>query len=362
MNNSPSPVRSLCSLGLCRKRKGQLHPRAAAHSDIGLRKTNEDLVFTEDHCRLYVALDGIGGQSGGASASRIALERLKSSIESMCESASGHPNKDLQEAVAAAISAASQEMGQVAQQIPEYDRMGTVFALAYIVDDTLLYTHVGDARVYVVRQGRAMQLTSDETYVQTLVDVGAIEPAEVPRHPMRNVVLNAVGTRMTQGPTVVHSKRLLPGDTVLLTTDGVSDKLSDDDLSKLLSVDKAPEVVAKAVVKAALEAGASDNASCVVVRIDGAEVVQNDQHDKLHAELINLHSMLGKVDSVDDQLRSDMQRIATDIRDTLHANGHSGLHELRSELSDRALEFEVSHPHLTSAVASIANLLAGIGI
>ena len=86
-------------------------------------------------------------------------------------------------------------MIQVAERSPELDKMGTVFALAYIVDGTLLYTHVGDSRVYLIRNKHALQLTSDETYVQLMVDVGVIKPDDVPEHPMRNVVLNAVGTR-----------------------------------------------------------------------------------------------------------------------------------------------------------------------
>ena len=214
MTSSTSSIRSLCSLGLCRKRKGPLRPRAGAHSDIGLRKTNDDLVFSGNHCRLYVALDGIGGQAGGGEASRIVLEQLRSSIESMCESSDGHPVQHLKQAVSDAIVDARQEMLKVAQAAPEFDSMGTVFALAYIIDGTLLYTHVGDARVYLFRDGKTQQLTTDETYVQLMVDVGVIKPSDIPEHPMRNVVLNAVGTRADHPPTLVHSEPLRSGDAV----------------------------------------------------------------------------------------------------------------------------------------------------
>lgn len=179
---------------------------------------------------------------------------------------------------------------------------------------------------------------------------------------MRNVILNAVGTRSDDPPALVHSKMLLPGDVVLLTTDGVSDKLTDEDFSQLLGVDRDPQVIAQAAVKAALEAGSKDNASCVVVRIDRADDVAADQHDELHAELTKLHEMLTNVEEVDDELRTDMQQIAQDIRQALREDGQTELQRLRNELSERALKFEVTHPHLTNAIAAIANSLSRIGI
>lgn len=359
---SPSAIRSLCSLGLCRGRKSRLRTRAGAHSDIGLRETNDDLVFAGDHCRLYVALDGIGGHAGGGEASRIVLEQLRSSIESMCASAGAHADQDLSQAVTQAVVDAREEMLKVAKETPEYDSMGTVFALAYVVDETLLYTHVGDARVYLYREGKTRQLTTDQTYVQLMVDIGVIDPDEIAEHPMRNVILNAVGTRSGKTPALVHSKMLLPGDVVLLTTDGVSDKLSEEDLSHLLSVDKPSKVIAEAVVTAALEAGTNDNASCVVVRVDRTGDVAAHEHDELHAQLTKLHQMLENVEEVDNELRADLQKISEGIRKALRADGQTDLQRLRSELRERALEFEVSHPHLTNAVASIVNSLAGLGI
>ena len=330
---------------------------------MGLRETNDDLVFAGEHCRLYVALDGVGGYAGGGEASRIVLEQIRSSIESMCKSTSDQPDVDLKQAVATAISEASNRMIQVAKETPEYGKMGTVFALGYVVNDTLLYTRVGDARVYLVREGQAKQLTLDETYVQLMVDVGVIEPNEVEHHPLRNVVLNAVGTHPLEGPAKVYSTKLQPGDTVLLTTDGVSDKLSEEQLAALVSSDDVdPTATAKDIVQAALDAGTRDNASCVVVRIEQVEMPSDGSHEDLHAELTKLHDMLSNVDTIDDQLRSDMQQIATDIRHALGEEQPADLKGLTKDLNDRALAFEVSHPHLTNTIASIVNLLSRMGI
>ena len=354
--------RSLCSLGHCPKLKGKLHPRAGAYSDIGTRESNDDRVFAGDRCRLYLALDGIGGHAGGGEASRIVLDRLRSTIESMCANNSLRPDEDLRKAVTEALSAATKEMINLASKRPVYEKMGTVFALAYIIDDTLLYSRVGDARVYLVRHGRARQLTSDETYVQLMVDAGVIKPDDVREHPMRNVVLNAVGTHPNEGSVVVHSEPLMPGDIVVLTTDGVSDKVPDGVLASLVAADEAPDALAQSIVDAALHAGTSDNASCVVVSVRGSEEPPATRHGELHKELARVHQMLAELDSVDDELQSELQQIAEDIRRALHQGEQTEVPEFARELRDRVLDLEVSHPRLTNVVASITNLLASMGI
>lgn len=221
---------------------------------------------------------------------------------------------------------------------------------------------MGDSRVYLIRNKRAIQLTSDETYVQLMVDVGVIQPDDVPQHPMRNVVLNAVGTRSSEGNPVVHSKLLLPGDVVLLTTDGVSDHLREPTLTQILDEHSDPAEAATAIVRAALDAGSRDNASCVTVMIERAEDSEHANHDDLHFELQKLHEMLTDVDSVDEELRSDMVQIAGDIRKALHQEETDELASLGKQLKQRAIKFEVGHLQLTNTVASIVDLLARMGI
>jgi protein phosphatase len=308
-------------------------------------------------------LDGIGGHAGGCEASRIVLEQLRTNIESMCAATASQPDQDLRLAVSNALKFSTKSMLQFAVQKPDFDKMGTVFALAYVIDGMLLYTHVGDCRVYLVRRGKSRQLTSDETYVQLMVDAGVIGPDEVPDHPMRNVILNAVGTRSTDGDPVVHTVALLPEDTVLLTTDGVTDALSDEEMVSIIQGHPNPDEAAKALVRAAIDAGSRDNASCVVVAIDRVEETDPSKgQDDLHIELAKLHEMLSDVQTVDEELRSDMVRIAEDIRQALGKNEPKELSTLGKRLENRALEFEVSHPRLTAVVASITDMLSQIGI
>jgi len=360
--NSNTPAESVCSLGFCPNRSGRLATTAGAYSAQGNRETNDDLVFANSECRLYVALDGIGGHAGGAEASRIVLQELRQKIESMCASIKGKADENLRAAVSAALADATNQMLQCARQNPAYDHMGTVFALAYVVDDTLLYTHVGDSRVYLIRRGQAKQLTADETYAQLMVDIGVIPASDVQDHPMRHVVLNAVGTRSTDGPPVVSARLLLPGDAILLTTDGVSDKLSPGELANLVSEGGDADEAAGRVVEAALQAGSQDNASCVVVKIERADTHQLSERDELQGELRRVHEILHDIEDIDDDLRQDMHQLAADIRHALGSDEPKRIPPLSKRLRERALAFEVSHPHLTNAVGGIADLLASIGI
>ena len=89
---------------------------------------------------------------------------------------------------------------------------------------------------------------------------------------------------------------------------------------------------------------------------------EDNKRDELHREVEKLHELLGNVEAIDDDLRADLRQIADDIRGALQSPEQNELNNIRQRLSDRTLEFEVNHPHLTNIVASIVNLLSGIGI
>lgn len=361
--NPAANIQSVCSVGGCRKRKGPLTTRAGGCSEIGnVRQSNDDLVFASNDCRLCVVLDGVGGYAGGGEASLIVLEKLRSNIEAMCERNFDEASHGLETGVRKALKAATNSMLELANQQPDLEKMSTVFALAYVIDGMLLYTHVGDCRVYLIRSGEARQLTQDETFVQLLVDSATIKPEDIPSHPMKNVVLNAVGTRSVQYDPVVHSVMLLPGDTVVLTSDGVTDVLSNSRLVQADCGSDNPESRAASIVQAALDAGSRDNVSCVVVAIERAEEPDDNGRNELHFELARLHDLLANVDSVDGELRDEMRQVADDLRLALKQSQSNDVGDLSQKLQERALRLEAKHPRLVSLVSSIANLLSGMGI
>jgi len=361
--NPAAGIQSACSVGMCRTRKGPLKTSAGGHSDIGnVRISNDDLVFASNDCRLYVVLDGVGGHAGGGEASLIVLKKLRANIEAMCEQHSGEVNQGLEESVRNSMKAATRSMLALAHEYPNLARMSTVFALAYVVDGVLLYTHVGDCRIYLLRNGQARQLTNDETFVQMLVDSGQLRPEEAANHPMKNIVMNAVGTRSVQYDPVVKSVMLLPGDTIMLTTDGVTDALSNAELAKFTCGKDDPQEKAAAIVQAALDAGSRDNASCIVASVERASVSDSGGGDDLHFELAKLHDLLSHVESIDEGLRDEMAQVAEDLRIALRQSPPNELGDLKDRLHERALRLEAEHPHLMAAVSSITNILAGMGI
>lgn len=361
---NPSHISSVCSLGLCKERTGPLHTNAGAYSDKGtVRETNDDLVFASNECRLYVVLDGVGGYQGGGEASLIVLEQLRANIEGMCGATFREANQDLTIAVSHAIRAATQSMLELSVAIPDFARMSTVFALAYVIDGVLLFAHVGDCRVYLVRRGVARQLTKDETFVQTMLDAGVIQPDDVKEHPMRNVILNSVSTHPGNQLPAVHSVPLLPDDRVVLSSDGITDRLSGEQLVAAMDQGRNPAESAKSLVDAALEHGSRDNASCVVVHIAKGKDAQNScPRSELHYELSRLHELLCELPAVDDELRKEMNTVASDIRRALKHRKAKTLIPLGERLKERLLHFELSHPRLTAAVETITNALARFGI
>ena len=356
-------VTSACSVGQCRNRKDSIRTRAAGCSNIGnVRKQNDDLVFAGCDCRLYVVLDGVGGYAGGGEASSIVLEQLRGHIEAMCEKNPAEATRDLEPQVRSALKDASRSMVQLAAENPEFAKMSTVFALAYVVDGVMLYTHVGDCRVYVIRDQKAVQLTNDETFVQLMVETGVIRPEEVAEHPMRNIIVNSVGTQEAFFNPVVHTQILMPGDTIVLTTDGVTDYLTSAQLVEPATTSDSPQERAEAIVQAALDAGSKDNVSCVVAMVERSGECDAAQRAELHFELARLHDTLGEIDSLDDNLRSELREVAEDIRLALKQPSPAELSGFGARLNQSVEAFADEHPRLTSLVSNIANMLSQMGI
>lgn len=356
-------VRSMCTVGHCRQRRDALRTQAAGHSEIGtVRSSNDDLVFASQDCRLYIVLDGVGGYAGGSEASRILLEKLRASIERLCEKSLVEANRGLESGVRKALAEATAAMLRRAESIPNYAKMSTVFALGYVVNGVLLYTHVGDCRLYLVRDGVARQLTVDETFVQLMVDEGSLLPEDAARHPLRNLLLNSVGTNPAQPAPCINSVMLRPSDTLVFTTDGVSDYLDAKEISDLASQSTAPNERAKAIVHAALDAKSRDNVSCVVVDIERArhEVTAETE---LQFELAKLHDMLSSMGDITPDMHADLIRVSDDIRRAIHQDEpQSEIADLRKQLKDHVIDFESKHPQLSSIINGIVDMLSGIGI
>jgi serine/threonine protein phosphatase PrpC len=235
--------------------------RYAALSDVGrVRKDNQDSGYASRH--LLVVADGVGGAARGDVASATAVQALRRL------DAPAPP--DLLEALAGAIHRAHDRIAELVEQDPSLDGTSTTVVAALFDGARIGVAHIGDSRGYLLRDGALSQLTKDHTFVQSLIDEGRITEQESRTHPHRNLILRAVDGVHETDPDLFHVE-LAVGDRLLLCSDGASGVLGPDRLADILGTGT-PDYAAVELVRASLEAGSSDNVTCVV-----ADVVPADE-------------------------------------------------------------------------------------
>lgn len=227
-------------------------------SDVGcVRAQNEDacLVTEEQDYLLGIVCDGMGGANAGEVASRIAAHIFSKTVQSLdCP-----PEERMQ----VALERANRAVYQHSWMHAECRGMGTTLVAALIWEDTAYIMNAGDSRCYAALGGRILQLTRDHSLVQELVRSGAITPEQARYHPNRNIITRALGTeREIEGDLFVH--RLRPGELLLLCSDGLSNEMTDNELCEQLVIG-APELACQRLISAALDRGARDNVTAVVI-------------------------------------------------------------------------------------------------
>jgi protein phosphatase len=235
-------------------------------TDVGrVREANEDSAFLGPY--LALVADGVGGAAAGEVASATvayvvsAIARLRHDED---------PAGVLQDAIEAARE--SLQTGIDA----DLQRTGMATTLTALATDgtRIVLGHLGDSRGYLLRDGVLQQVTTDHTYVQQMIAAGQLVPEQARSHPWRNVVMRSLHggpAEVDQAPDIV-ALDLGPGDRVLLCSDGLTDLVVDERIAELLRLPD-PETAATRLVAAALEAGGSDNVTCLVFDVvDGPRV------------------------------------------------------------------------------------------
>jgi PPM family protein phosphatase len=234
------------------------------------RSNNEDSVVTDDAVGLAVLADGMGGYNAGEVASSIATSFIKSELGRwLAEASQNASDNDVRRAMDICVDNANRAIFNASTSNPQHSGMGTTLVLGVFRDSRLLMGHVGDSRAYRLRASRLSQITHDHSLLQEQIDSGLITPEQAAFSTHKNLVTRAVGVE----DTVVletHLHEMLPGDTYLLCSDGLSDMLHDDDIAKLMGAHESIADAAQALVAAANDAGGKDNISVVLARIRGA--------------------------------------------------------------------------------------------
>ncbi|WP_300413850.1 Stp1/IreP family PP2C-type Ser/Thr phosphatase [uncultured Oscillibacter sp.] len=234
-------------------------------TDTGLvRRENQDAyavktVFGHTIC---VVCDGMGGAAGGQMASRIAVDTFSSEMEKRL-SPEAKPDR-LREVSVVAVALANRAVREAARTSEEYRSMGTTLVSAVSFDGGVVIANVGDSRAYHINQERIHQVTRDHSLVEHMVERGDITAEEARRHPNRNLITRALGPDVDP-ECDCYTCQLLPGDFLLLCTDGLVNTVTDEEIMReVLHGDT--NTCMERLLAISKSRGASDNVTVVLAR------------------------------------------------------------------------------------------------
>ena len=200
----------------------------------------------------------MGGYTGGEYASTMVVDTIVDVIE--------RADIITVDVLREAILEANRTVFEKSQSYKELEGMGTTAVVAYVKDDTLLWAHVGDSRLYIYGDSQLRRMTNDHSMVQELVNAGTITEAEVIHHPKRNMLTRAIGVYDTvevdTGMVEVHE-----GERILLCSDGLSGYIEESRIEEILSEESSESRVLEDLVQLVYDAGARDNVTIILGRI-----------------------------------------------------------------------------------------------
>lgn len=239
----------------------------AGATDTGRRRDNNQDAFLAEY-PLFVVADGMGGHAGGEIASQSTITRLKAVADSGAVS-TGAIEDALEHAVADIASH------------PETTDEGTGTTLTGVFFDIVdgeprwVSLNIGDSRVYLLRDQRLVQVTTDHSVVQELISSGRLSPEEAEGHPYSNVITRAVGASELTPPDYLGIE-VLDGDRFVICSDGLTKELTDYGIQHFLREHTDPAAAVDAMLAAALENGGRDNVTLIVLKIERSGSAQDD--------------------------------------------------------------------------------------
>ena len=237
--------------------------KSAAVSHVGkIRSNNQDSGYAGAH--LFVVADGMGGHAGGDVASALTVKHV-TTIDRSFPTA-----EEAAEALHDGLLAANALLTETVFDHGELTGMGTTVSGMVLVGTKVAIAHIGDSRIYRLRDGSLEQITSDHTFVQRLVDSGRITEEEAAVHPRRSVLMRVLGDVDATPEIDTLVVDTVAGDRWLLCSDGLSSYVAAERITAALSMESDAQAAAEKLVKESLDQGAPDNVTVVVVDIDGS--------------------------------------------------------------------------------------------
>lgn len=282
----------------------QISVTVYARTDLGrTREINEDTFLVADlssgrsrleselaECHvgprglLFLVADGMGGAAAGELASAMAADLIYGHLIGTW---SKEPADDVSEQrftmrLREAVELANLQIHTYAREHPDYRGMGTTATVAGVFGNSLYFAQVGDSRAYLVRGGRAVQQTKDQSLTQRLVDAGEMTEEQAEASVRRNIILQALGPdpRIAVDLSYQDVRR---GDTLVLCSDGLSGQVKREEIARMVEAEPDLDRLGTALIGLANERGGPDNITVVLVRFDGEGLAPPDQEPEYHS-------------------------------------------------------------------------------
>jgi len=291
---------------------------SAGITDVGRkRKGNEDSYFLDENLRLYVVADGMGGHQAGEVASRIVAETIQKMMNEYAGGGvpgdkAGHHNFSKEAAwLDSSIRESNRLVYDLSIKVKEYNGMGSTVSAVFLTPDTLVAANVGDSPIYLIRKDEASLLSVPHTAMaeyEAFAPAGAKPLAEKFRH----MITRAVGNKEGVDPDFREIKPL-PGDIVLLCSDGLSDKVKPEEMADIVNRNP-PAEAGRILVDLANERGGDDNITIIILKIleiPGMPGVTGNSNGSTGAEQESVQSVVVEYDTQDFSGRALVNDIST---------------------------------------------------
>lgn len=223
------------------------------------RKNNEDSYYIDPSEKLFVLADGMGGHLAGEKASAMATEIIAKNFEKLSE----NPNiQDIMDMTNESIKKANSEIFTKSATNEDYRGMGTTVVMGYVLDDTFVYSSVGDSRIYII-DSDINQITKDDSFVNYLMEIGEITEDEAKVHPKKNVLTKALGTD-EDVEVIINNLKLKDKDIVLLCSDGLTNMVSNEKICEIVK-NNSPKIARDKLIELALKNGGMDNITFILI-------------------------------------------------------------------------------------------------
>ena len=246
----------------------------AGKTDVGCVRANNEDNFGYDVDRgIFVVCDGIGGHSSGEVASKLAVDSLLTYFRRRPHNTKRHPDEDTtttvlserERALEEAIQLANTAICEAACKHEQHAGMGSTIVCVLVDQDLFSVGHVGDSRVYLIRENAIQQLTQDHSLVALQTQLGLISPEEARTSQLQNVITKALGSKETVVPDL-DDMVAIPDDVLVLTSDGLTGLLSDQEIMKTVNSAASLEGACQSLIQSAKLRGGADNITCLLIR------------------------------------------------------------------------------------------------